>query len=132
MKWTAAGQFLRFALVGAANTLCNLAVMAVAHKVFGISLWASALTASAVATVQSYVLNRSWTFARRGSPAAHLEFVRFVLLNIAAAFAYAELVVRLSERLPVALATLIAVAVMTIFSFLGSKYFVFRRAPAGI
>lgn len=118
---------IRFAIVGALNTLLTLAV------IFGLKLCFDADDALAnllgylLGLVNSYSLNRRWTFGHSGSIA--LSLPAFLLVQ---AVAY---VVNLAVVLTVIAAGLNAyaahVAGMPLYmsiSYLGSRYFVF---PSG-
>jgi putative flippase GtrA len=71
-------QWLRFVVVGAVNTLLSWSVYAALEHVGVPYLLASGL-AFAVGALNSYVLNRRWTFRSRGRPAP--EAVRFFVIQ---------------------------------------------------
>jgi putative flippase GtrA len=70
----AIGQWVRFAVVGVGNTLLSWAVYAVLVGIGVHYLLASALAFS-LGAINSYVLNRRWTFASDARPAP--EVLRF-------------------------------------------------------
>jgi putative flippase GtrA len=72
------GQWLRFAVVGVSNTLLSWCVYAVLSGLGVHYLVASGL-AFAVGVLNSYSLNRRWTFRSRGRRAP--EAVRFVAVQ---------------------------------------------------
>lgn len=135
-----AWQFVRFALVGACNTLVDFAVtnllVLVFHPASGLAYLLISLTACAVATLNSFVMNQRWTFrTESGKPArgglskfylvaglsllintsVFLFFVRF----LTGRFAFSQLVV-------VNLAKLAGVVVAFSVSFLGYRFGVFH------
>jgi putative flippase GtrA len=71
-------QWLRFAVVGATNTVLSWCVYAVLEHVGVHYLLASAL-AFVLGALNSYVLNRRWTFHSRGRRAP--EAARFVVIQ---------------------------------------------------
>jgi putative flippase GtrA len=73
-----AGQWLRFATVGAANTLLSWCVYAVLVRL-GLHYLLASSVAFAVGVVNSYSLNRRWTFRSRGR--RRPEALRFVVVQ---------------------------------------------------
>jgi putative flippase GtrA len=71
-------QWLRFATVGVSNTVLSLALYAELLRLGTFYLAASA-TAFVVATLNSYALNRRWTFHSSGRRAP--EVVRFYVVS---------------------------------------------------
>jgi putative flippase GtrA len=74
----AAAQWLRFAVVGAANTLLSLCVYAVLTRL-GLHYLLASSVAFAVGVLNSYSLNRRWTFRSRGRRGP--EALRFVVVQ---------------------------------------------------
>jgi putative flippase GtrA len=68
------GQFARFALVGATNTLVSLAAYSLLLSASTPYVLAAAVAFGAGAA-NGYVLNRRWTFAARDSRRARLAYV---------------------------------------------------------
>ncbi|MEG0542387.1 MAG: GtrA family protein [Angelakisella sp.] len=72
----------KFAFVGVINTLLDIGLFALLAQVLGINVYLSQLVSYSAGTLNSYLLNRSWTFKtkeRFWSPA----LIRFLLLNVA-------------------------------------------------
>jgi putative flippase GtrA len=71
-------QWLRFAAVGASNTLLSWCAYALLYRIGLHYLLASAL-AFALGVANSYIWNRRWTFRSRGRPAP--EALRFAVVQ---------------------------------------------------
>jgi len=128
----ALAEFLRFALVGAAGFVVDIAVLQSWLAVTGDRPYSGQAIAWCVAVTANWWLNRVFTFRDR-SPAPLLrQWAHYVAVNSGGAAAnyavYAALVwtVPLCRSFPV-----LAVAAGTVaglaFNFLGSRAFVFRR-----
>jgi putative flippase GtrA len=76
-------EILRFLIVGAMNWIVDLAVFNVVRVLTG-EHWvmAAKVSAVAVATLFSWVVNRHWTFAARATDTPGREFGGFVLINV--------------------------------------------------
>jgi putative flippase GtrA len=125
-------QGLRFCVVGVANTLTCLAIVWSLRDGAGLPVWLASAAGYAVATVQSYVVNRSWTFGGGGAAAVPVgaQMVRFVLLNLLTGLAFTALTTAMAPGLGVRLASLVALVPVTLLSFLGARFYVFHRRDA--
>lgn len=119
-------QFVKFGLVGVMNT-------AVDYAAFTILLWisvhylAAQCLSYAAGTVNSYFVNKYWTFGERTSQGGGRQFVRFALLNGATLSASLGLLYMFTGRLhlhPLA-GKLLVTAVTVVLNFAGSKLWVF-------
>jgi putative flippase GtrA len=121
-------QFARYGVVGIANTIVGLGCIFAAKAVFGLSdLTANALGFTA-GVIQSYLLNRSWTFERTDNFRSRLwRFVAVValgyLLNLGV------LLVAI-DRLGMNgyLGQVLGTAAYALFVFFGSRYFAFGQS----
>jgi putative flippase GtrA len=75
------GQFLRFGTVGAFGFLIDTATVYALRGALG--LYGAGLAAYVAAASANWALNRSWTFRGRGDGAAHRQWARFLLANLA-------------------------------------------------
>src|SRR5438552_16938904 len=55
-------QFVKFGIVGVSNTLLTFVVYTLLLKVFGVWYLAASAIGFAVGTINSFLLNRRWTF----------------------------------------------------------------------
>ena len=121
--------FIKFALVGALNTLVGMGMIFVAWHFFGFSDFAANLTGYAVGFCCSYGLNRLWTFADRGAVSRSLW--RFALV---CAVAYgANLIVLFAARGAMGPETFLphvaGSITYTVVGYLGSRHFAFKKMP---
>jgi putative flippase GtrA len=72
-------QFLKFGIVGVANTLLTFAVYTVLLKVFGVWYVAASGIGFAVGAVNGFLLNRRWTFREHSGDA--LTPVRWAIVQ---------------------------------------------------
>jgi putative flippase GtrA len=123
-----AGEFLRFACVGASGYAVNLAVFATATAAGGGHRVAAAL-AFLVAVTSNFALNRSWTFrAARGGSAAGAAG-RFLVVS-GAAFAVSLVLLDVAVRAgaPPVAGQAAAVLLVTPLSYLGNRRWTFGRS----
>ena len=73
-------RFVRFAVVGAGNTLLSAAVYAVLSAL-GADRLVAAPVAFAAGALNGYVFNRSWTFASRNASPTRYLFVQLAGLG---------------------------------------------------
>lgn len=121
-----ARQFLRFALVGVANTVTTLAVLWLLRERAGLPVWLASAIGYALGVVQSYLVNRAWTFA--GARPGGRRFARFVVLNIGVGCLFSALTALLTVPLGLRLASIAALVPVTVASFAGARFWVFRTA----
>jgi putative flippase GtrA len=134
-------QIFRFGVVGAINTAVDLAVLnlliALTHTGRTGAMFALYKTIAFIAAVlNSYLMNRSWTFQRAGEKHQLLEGVQFLFIAILGAVVnvgsswwvvtYAHPVSGLENWWP-SVAALVGTAFSLGFNFIGYKFWVFRH-----
>lgn len=126
-----ATQALRFAIVGVLNTATTLVIIAVLRELAGAPVWLASGVGYAVGTVQSYLLNRGWTFgARAGGAPVAAQFSRFVAVNVVLGLVFSALNEVLARQFTLVAATLLTMLVVVPLSFLLMRSFVFGRRRA--
>ena len=122
-------QGLRFCVVGVANTVTCLAIVWSLRDGAGLPVWLASAAGYVVATVQSYVVNRAWTFGGGGEAAVPVgaQVLRFVVLNVVTGLLFTALTSVMEPGLGVRLASLVALVPVTGLSFLGARFWVFHR-----
>ena len=120
-------QFLRFGLVGVANTATSYLVIRMLAEPLGVP--AASAIGYAAGVVQSFLLNRFWTFSNtRPHTDGRLggEALRFIAVNLACGGLF-TLVNSLAEpHIGLLAATLAGVAMVTPLGFILNRFIVFR------
>jgi putative flippase GtrA len=122
--WPVGVQWLRFATVGVSNTALSLALYAGLLSLGTFYLAASAV-AFVVATLNSYALNRRWTFRSNGRRGP--EVVRFALVSaggVTVNLALLSLCVD-GASLPKFAAQLVVIPLVSVVTFAGNRRWTF-------
>ncbi|HJV84295.1 MAG TPA: GtrA family protein [Noviherbaspirillum sp.] len=125
------GQFIRYIIVGVANTIVGYGIIFGCMYLLGMSPEASNIAGYAVGLMVSYVLNRNYTF--NSTQGRRTEFMRFlVVFAIAYGLNFVALLV-LIHQLGVheGVSQVVAGAVYVVSAFLMNKYYVFKIRHAG-
>lgn len=122
-------QFVRFCIVGVANTLVQLALLFVFVEYAGFGYLLATSLAFIIAVTNSFVWNRLWTFKESRRHGAHLQWAGFMGISFLGFCLNAVLMYTLVDLLGLwYMLSQFLVAFVVVFSnFLGSKYLVFRR-----
>jgi putative flippase GtrA len=121
-------QALRFGIVGLANTVVCLAIVWTLEGSFSQPVWLASAAGYTVATAQSYILNRIWTFEASERAPVGSQFLRFIIVNIVVGAIFSALTSLLAPAIDVRLASLAALTISTVLSFLAMRVFVFGRS----
>ena len=73
-------SFVRFIIVGVLNTLIGLSVIFICLNLAGLGYWTSTIIGNAVGAVNSYVMNKRFTFQSKASVSSTLW--RFMLVTV--------------------------------------------------
>lgn len=124
-------QFVKFGLVGALNTGVDFTVFTICVYGFRMHYLVANVAAFGVAAVNSYVLNRRWTF-RNDDPRWHVQMVKFfvvltigfglnelLLYFLVSRFAWSKIVAKLA-----------VILVVLFWNYLVNRFWTFR-AKAG-
>lgn len=127
-----ADERARFLIVGGINTVVGYGLFVLIQWLFGavISYIGSVLIAHLLASMLAFTLYRRWVFRAGGTMV--VDFLRFqvvYLIPLAANLLALPILVAV-VGLNVYAAQALIVVVSTVVSFLGHKYFSFRRAAA--
>ncbi|MTT31884.1 GtrA family protein [Terrilactibacillus sp. BCM23-1] len=120
-------SMIKFGIVGCLNTLIDFIVFALLTAL-GLPYVISQCISYGAGVLNSYVLNRSWTFEQKNQTNKTQEFVKFVLINMItllitlSLLAYFYQVIGLPQLVSKAMATIIGVAI----NFIGSRFWVFK------
>ncbi len=133
-------QFAKFAAVGALNTLLDLGVLNALILFSGIALgyWYSVFKAISfiIASINSYLWNKHWTFGVSGSNNIR-EFGQFFIvtligfvINVATASIIVNVIgsaAGISENLLANVGAFSATVISLAWNFIGYKFFVFKK-----
>jgi putative flippase GtrA len=125
-------SFFKFAFVGFLGTITNLSIFYIFVDIF--SLWANvfAVVGFLVAGAQNYTLHHKWTF-RKIMSGERLSFKGWIKFNITTLVGLAVNLIVLNLILYFfavpykVIAQGCGVAFGTVFNYLGSKHFVFKK-----
>lgn len=129
MKKLITGEFLKlvkFGITGVMNTLVDLVVfMLLTH--FGLDLYISQVISYGCGMLNSYIVNRSWTFKANGSFFGS-QMMRFFLANLILLGASVGLLWIFTDRLGLikTVAKLCATAIIMLAGFCVNRLWVFK------
>jgi len=117
-------QFMRFCLVGVVNTGVDFAVFTVLTNM-GVLLLVAQCISYTCGVLNSFLLNRTWTFQRRGQSSGQL--IRFFALNLGTLAITYGLLVYFHNHLAWSLlvSKLVATGASLVINFGGSRLWVF-------
>lgn len=119
-------QFIKFSLVGVANTTIDIGFYLFFTRVFGIFYLVANILAFLIAVTNSYFLNRRFTFKSKQNK--KLEYSLFVVVQIVGLL-IAELILYVSVTsfgwIDIH-GKLVAVVIVIFWNFIASKNFVFK------
>ena len=133
-------QFGKFAAIGFANAMVDFGVLylliALTGKTGGYAYAVMKGSSFLVATLHSYVWNKTWTFDSGNRPTTTREVLMFLVVSVASllvnvASAYATVALGplggLDAKAWAGIGAVVGSAVALIFNFLGLKLIVFRK-----
>ncbi|MDR3602280.1 MAG: GtrA family protein [Desulfosporosinus sp.] len=117
-------EFLKFCTVGTVNTGVDLAIFAVLSS-WGFSLLVAHSLSYACGGLNSFLLNRTWTFKQGGYTSGQLT--KFLLLNFLTLMITYVLMVGVYNYLawPMLISKLVAIGGGLVLNFVGSRLWVF-------
>ncbi len=119
---------MRFALTGVLNTAVDFAVFTVLTYLIGAGTYISQAIAYSAGILNSYLVNRSWTFQSRENFWSR-QMVRFILVNLALLLVSVIVIWFLFEQLglPKLLAKIMATGVTVVLGFAANRLWVFKK-----
>jgi putative flippase GtrA len=124
-------QLVRFGIVGVVNTATTLATIWLLTRLLHVPVWTASAVGYAVGTVQSYVLNRLWTFSDTERVKVAPQAATFVGVNVVCGLIFSTINAALSRTMVLALATLLTMVVVVPLSFILNRWLVFRSTARG-
>ncbi|WP_407306507.1 GtrA family protein [Desulfosporosinus sp. SB140] len=118
-------EFFKFCVVGAINTGIDFSMFA-ALSAWGVPLLPAHILSYSSGVINSFLLNRRWTF-KESAPQPIGQLVRFVVLNLCTLTTTYGLLVwfHFAWGWPLLVSRLMAVAVSLVMNFGGSRLWVF-------
>lgn len=80
--WAEIKKFLKFGITGVMNTVVDFAVYTVLVSLTGMGLYVPQVISYCCGMLNSYIVNRKWTFDTQNGFFS-LELVKFIVLNLA-------------------------------------------------
>lgn len=117
----------KFAVVGVANTLVDFCVFTILAQLLGVNVYLAQVAGYSAGVVNSYVLNRSWTFRAKDrffSPA----LVKFLFLSAGMLLLSTGILYLCYDTagLPKLAAKAVATGITMVVNFLVNRFWVFR------
>lgn len=75
-------RFAKFAIVGAAGSVTDFAVLNILIQIFGFPLWLANSFSFTAAVIQNFTLNRRWTFPESRDRNAGRQLTQFATVSI--------------------------------------------------
>lgn len=117
-------EFIKFNIVGVANTLVDFAVFTLL-SFFGLYFMIAQIISYSCGVVNSFVMNKYWTFAKKGMPVGS-EVMRFIFVNIISLGVSLIILYPLKPHFGLYGAKIIATLFSMLVNFAGNKLWVFR------
>ena len=123
-------QLIRFLLVGVVNTAIQYVVFVVLYEVTGINYLLASIAGYCLGVLNSYLLNRRWTFASANAQILP-EAIRFTTVNLLALGANTGLLFVLvsTQGVRPRIAQLWAITASVGVNFILNKTWTFRQRP---
>jgi putative flippase GtrA len=122
-------QFIKFSIIGGLNTLVHYCIFIILFRMFKVDMIVASTSGYLVGILNSFLLNRSWTFKVQGSGCSK-DFIRFLFVNSAALITNIVVLKLLAEKLLIIpeISQLGAILFSLVVNFTGNKWWTFRRA----
>jgi putative flippase GtrA len=126
-------QLLKFGLVGGVNTFVHYVIFVFLFRIVGAEMMVSSAIGYLAGLVNSFFLNRKWTFKVEGKNQRQ-EFVKFFCVNIlslALNLLLLKILVSVFVILP-EIAQLLAIFASLVVNFAGNKWWTFRHSAGSL
>jgi putative flippase GtrA len=121
-------QFLKFCLVGGLNTGIDFIVFTLLHLA-GLPYLAAQCISYSCGVLNSYLINRTWTFQSRGT-SFQKEGLKFICLNLVSLLVTSGLLVLLHQyvQFPLTFSKIISTAAGVLLNYVGNRLWVFEKS----
>ena len=120
-------SFVRFCIVGGINTAIDLAVFSLLFYGLDFPLLAANAIGFSAAVINSYLLNKFWTFGDASSHSV-VKIAGFVLISTVGLAISSMVIWLLAGHIGPLLAKIAAIAMTIIWNYTASRMLVFRRS----
>lgn len=126
-------RFLKFSIVGGINTLISLWIFYILNKILGFNPLVSSAIGYICGMLNSYILNKKWTFKDNNSKPL-LQLIKFSLVNaISLGINLLAMYVLVHNfNIDSMISQVFATGFSTISNYIGSKIFVFHYPKESI
>ena len=126
-------KFIRFGLVGFCNTTITFGVFYLLSEVIGVNYMLSSLVGYALGVVNSFILNKKWTFADTDKRILQ-QLLKFTVVNLVSLGVNLSVLYIGVEMFHLAktIAQIMAVGFSIVANFAGSRLFVFAEVDTSI
>ncbi len=120
--------FIKFGITGAANTLINFLVFTLLSVVLNFNMYFSEILAYSCGMLNSYVVNRNWTFTTSEKFWSG-QLIKFIVTNLFVMFLSLILLNIFTEKLFFSkiIAKIFATVITTVVNFLISKIWIYKN-----
>lgn len=140
-KYPGIGQFFRFVVIGTINTFLDFGIINLEMWIFGIYAgWPVVvfnIVSFAIASTNSFIWNRFWTFRYKGKEQVAFQYLQFIIvtaigMGINSGIVYLGTTIvgphfGISPQLWANATKVVATGISLIWNFLGYKFMVFNK-----
>ncbi len=125
--------FLRFVIVGIANTVFGTAIMFLFYNLFHFSYWFSSASNYVFGSILSYFLNKYFTFKVTDKSIKHIiKFIVNITICYFVAYGGAKPLIKLilsssDAILQDNISMLVGMVIFVILNYIGQRFFVFKK-----
>lgn len=119
--------FIRFGIVGVANTAVDMGIFLILYYGLSFPLLGAHGLSFVVASGNSFLMNRRWTFGEKGKQDSGKQYVKFMLVAAGGLMISSVIIYVFSAFMSAWAAKLAAVGVTLVWNYAGSSVFVFGR-----
>lgn len=121
-------QFIKFCIVGTASSVINVTIYIFLTRFFGIYYVAADVCAYLIALINSYYLNRNFTF-RSSHKKVGVQFLKYITVYTIGMVSSAWLLYVFVNDFGIydLYAKILVIGIITMWNFVGSKFLIFDR-----
>ena len=117
---------IKYAVSGISNTVTDFIIFSILYYILTTHVILANSVAFFVAFVQSYYINKNWTFSHTNTSTNKKTVISFFVVSLGGLMISNSLIYFLSSHIEAILAKLIATIIVFIYGYTLNKLFVFR------